>query len=273
MKIMSNIHPTAIISPGAVIGEGCSVGPYAVIGAKVILGRNNLVHAHVVLEGNTKIGDNNQIFQFASIGAAPQDLKYKGEDSILEIGDQNIIREYVTLQPGTAPGGMITRIGSRNLFMANSHVGHDSIIGDGNIFANSVGLSGHVTVGNYVNVGGLSGIHQFVRLGDLAFVGGGSMIIKDVPPFCIVQGDRAGLVGLNKVGLERKGINAEQQQRLQKLYRQLFLSPGTITEKLEKSQEAVKGFAPGEQLLKFITESKRGVTFPRRKTGIDSDGD
>ena len=143
--MQSLIHPTAIIEPGAIIGEGTTIGAYSIIGARVVLGKKNKIASHVVIEGHTKLGDENQIFQFASIGSVPQDLKYAGEDSVLEIGSRNIIREYVTLQPGTKGGGMLTKIGDRNLFMANTHVGHDSKIGDQNVFANSAGVSGHVT--------------------------------------------------------------------------------------------------------------------------------
>jgi UDP-N-acetylglucosamine acyltransferase len=159
---MTDIHSTAVVAPEAEIGDGCSVGPYSVIGPKVKLGNGCRVGSHVVIEGNTTIGDENQIFQFASVGAAPQDLKYHGEDSTLQIGSRNIIREYVTLQPGTEGGGMQTTIGDQNLFMACCHVGHDCRVGHRNVFANSAALAGHVTIGNGVIVGGLSGVHQFV---------------------------------------------------------------------------------------------------------------
>ncbi|MCL4139356.1 UNVERIFIED_CONTAM: hypothetical protein GTU68_039304, partial [Idotea baltica] len=202
-----SIHSTAIIHEGASLGEGTEVGPYSVIGSKVKLGKNNIIKSHVVIEGNTEIGDENTFFQFASVGAAPQDLKFHGEDSKLIIGNKNTIREYVTLQPGTEGGGMLTSIGDQNLFMASSHVGHDCKVGNANVIANSVALAGHVTIHDFVIMGGLSAVHQFVRIGDSSMISGGSMVIKDIPPFSIAQGDRASLVGINKIGLERRGFS------------------------------------------------------------------
>ncbi|MCB0340336.1 MAG: acyl-ACP--UDP-N-acetylglucosamine O-acyltransferase, partial [Bdellovibrionales bacterium] len=161
-NIMAEVHPSAIIASGAVLGEGTSVGPYSIIGPNVVIGQNCQIGPHVVIEGFTTLGNDNRVFQFASVGSAPQDLKYKGEQSRLEIGSRNIIREYVTLQPGTAGGGMLSKIGDENLFMVSSHVGHDCRVGDKNVFANGVALAGHVQVGNGVILGGLSAIHQFV---------------------------------------------------------------------------------------------------------------
>lgn len=260
----SLIHPTAIISPGAGIGEGTSVGPYSVIGPNVILGKNNRVGPHVVIEGHTTIGDDNFIFQFASVGAAPQDLKYRGEASLLEIGSGNRIREFVTMQPGTEGGGMLTRVGDKNLFMANCHVGHDALIGDSNVFANSAALAGHVIVGNGVTVGGLSGIHQFVRIGDLAILGAGSMVSKDIPPFCIAQGDRAGLVGINRVALERRGYKTDEILRLRKIYREIFAAGGKISDKVTALKEANGDFALGASFLDFFLSSERGCAGPRK---------
>lgn len=261
------IHPTAIVADGAVVGAETSVGPYSLIGAQVVLGRKNRVAGHVVLEGHTRIGDENQIFQFASIGAVPQDLKYKGEDSLLEIGSRNSIREYVTLQPGTAGGGMVTRIGSGNLFMACAHVGHDSIIGDGNVFANNVALGGHVTVGDQAVVGAFCGIHQFVRIGNLVMLGAGSMVHKDVPPFCIAQGDRAGLVGINRVGLQRRGYSAEAVRSVHRLFRELFYSAGLFRERLAKARGEFEDDQPAKVFFDFIAGSQRGVLGLRRKAG------
>lgn len=269
--MMDQIHPTAVICPGAVIGEGTTVGPYSVIGPKVVIGRGNRIASHVVIEGNTHIGDENVIFQFASVGAAPQDLKYSGEDSVLEIGNKNIIREYVTLQPGTKGGGMITKIGSGNLFMANCHVGHDGIVGDGNIFANSAALAGHVTVGSFVTVGGLAAVHQFVRLGDYSLIGGGAMANKDVPPYCIVQGDHAGLVGINVIGLERRGFSGEEIQEIRKLYRDLFVSDSgaaTLSAKVKAAKDSGEYSPKAVYFLEFIEGSKRGIAFPRKKSEL-----
>jgi UDP-N-acetylglucosamine acyltransferase len=259
-----SIHPTAIITEGAKIGTGTTVGAYSIIGPKVVLGKDNKIGPHVVLEGNTKFGDENTIFQFASVGAAPQDLKFRGEDSVLEIGSRNIIREFVTLQPGTKGGGMITKIGHSNLFMANCHVGHDAIIGDSNIFANSAAIAGHVTVGNGVTLGGLTGVHQFVKLGDYSLLGAGSMITKDIPPFCIAQGDRAHLFGINKVGLERKGYSDEDISKLRTIYKEIFLDKGAISKKSEEAKAKFSGFELGLKLIDFIFNSERGVTLPKK---------
>ncbi len=269
---MSLIHPSAIIDAGASIGEGTSIGPYSVIGQGVRLGRNNRIGPHVVLEGHTTIGDGNTIFQFASVGAVPQDLKYKGEPSTLEIGNDNIIREYVTLQPGTEGGGMRTCIGNKNLFMACAHVGHDAQVGSYNVFANSAALAGHVIVGSYCTIGGLAAVHQFVRLGDYCLLGGGSMVSKDVPPFCLAQGDRAHLVGLNTVGLERHSISVESIASLKQLYRQLFMGSGLAglqfedrVSRLQSEYQNQQGQAAelGRALLEFAATSERGLTLPR----------
>ncbi len=258
------VHPTAVVAPGATLGSGCSVGPYSVIGPSVRIGAGTRVGSHVVIEGHTSIGEGNTIYQFASIGSEPQDLKFKGEASTLTIGDKNIIREYVTLQPGTEGGGMKTVIGNGNLFMANTHVGHDSIIGDSNVFANSSALSGHVIIGNKVTVGGLSGIHQFVRVGDLAILGGGSMVTKDIPPFTMAQGDRAELIGLNLVGLERRGYTSEQIALLKGLYRDTLRAKGLLKDKIAQAREMLKDFDAGNFFLDFIASSERGVALPRR---------
>jgi len=222
--VASAIHPTAIIAEGAVIGEGTTIGAYSIVGPHVVLGKNNLIGPHVVVEGRTFLGDGNQIYQYATVRANPQDLKFHGEPSELRIGNSNIIRECVTLQPGTEGGGMLTKIGDGNLFMANSHVGHDSFVGDRCIFANGCALAGHVTVGSRVVVGGLSGIHQFVRLGDMSMIGAGAMVAQDIPPYCMAQGDRAKLIGLNKIGMERGGVSKEEILSFRKIYRALLLS-------------------------------------------------
>ena len=204
------IHPTAIIDPAAEIGPEVEIGPYSVIGPHVQLGSQCRIGPHVVIEGHTTLGEQCQISQFASLGAPPQDLKYKGEPSTLVIGRRNVIREYVTLQPGTASGHMTTTIGDENLFMASSHVAHDGIVGNRNVFANSVALGGHVTIGNSVILGGLVGIHQFVRIGDFAFISGGTLVGEDVPPYCFGQfgqTPRGALRGVNTIGLKRAGFS------------------------------------------------------------------
>lgn len=266
------IHSTAIVHANAKIGQGTSVGPYSVIGEHVSIGCGNRIGSHVVIEGYTNLGDENQVYQFASVGSAPQDLKYKGEASRLEIGNKNIIREYVTLQPGTANAGMLTRIGDGNLFMACSHVGHDAQIGNGNVFANSAALAGHVEVGNRVTVGGMVGVHQFVRIGDLSLLGAGAMVAKDIPPFCMAQGDRAKLIGINRVGLERAGFQSDEIVKLRAIYRELFNGSGHFRARLEQLLEREKECSAAVKFLQFILDSKRGVSLPRSKTG-ESDQD
>jgi UDP-N-acetylglucosamine acyltransferase len=263
---MGQIHSTAVIHDGAVIGEGTSIGAFSVIGPHVRLGKSNRIATHVVLDGHTSLGDNNQIYQFASVGAAPQDLKFRGEASTLEIGNGNIIREFTTLQPGTAGGGMRTSIGDKNLFMANSHVGHDCHLGSANVIANSVALAGHVTVGSFVTLGGISAVHQFVRLGDYCFLGGGSMVAHDVPPYCIVEGNRAALAGLNVIGLERRGFSPGDIENLRSLYKRLFHDAGVFKARLDALRPELAAFPAGAVLLNFIETSERGLCMPRRKS-------
>lgn len=259
------IHPTAIVDPAATIGAGSTVGPYSVIGPKVVMGRENVIGPHVVIEGITKMGDGNRIFQFASVGAQPQDLKYRGEPSELVIGDRNIIRECATLQPGTTGGGMLTKIGDSNLFMANTHVGHDTFVGSRCVFANSCALAGHVIIGDGVIVGGLSGIHQFVKIGDVAMVGAGAMVSQDIPPYCMAQGDRAKIHGLNRVGLERNGGSREDLSVLRKIYRTVFTptSPDVVGRSFKERVAVARGLVGvnerGLQFVAFLERSERGV--------------
>ncbi|MCI0671785.1 MAG: acyl-ACP--UDP-N-acetylglucosamine O-acyltransferase [Myxococcaceae bacterium] len=257
---MSRIHPTAIIAPGADLHPTVEVGPYSVIGARVRIGEGTVVGPHVVIEGRTTIGAGNRIFQFASVGAAPQDLKYAGEDTELVIGDGNQVREFSTLHLGTAGGGGVTRVGNRNLFMAYSHVAHDCVVGNGCVMANSAALAGHVEVGNHVILGGLSAIHQFTRIGDHAFISGGSMVTMDVPPYCTAQGDRAELAGLNTVGLSRHGYSEEQIGRIKDAYRTLFRSKLGLNEAVAKVRAEHGGHREIDALLEFIQSSKRGIT-------------
>jgi len=263
------VHPTAIVAPGAVIGAGTTVGPYAVIGPHVVLGRANRIGPHVVLDGHTTFGDENTVFQFASIGSAPQDLKFRGEPSTLVLGDRNIIREYVTIQPGTKGGGMQTVVGSSNLFMANSHIGHDCRVGDGNVVANSVAVAGHVTIGSHVILGGLVAVHQFVRIGDLALLSGGSMVTQDIPPFCLAQGDRARLVGINVVGLERRGVSPADVRGIRAVYRTVFLGKGVFRDRITAARAALDGAGPASRMLDFLEASERGVAAARRGASED----
>jgi len=254
------IHPTAIIAPGAELDSSVEVGPYAVIGPEVRIGPSTTVGPHAVIQGRTTLGASNRVFQFASVGAIPQDLKYAGEATALEIGDGNQIREFTTLHIGTAGGGGVTRIGHRNLFMAYSHVAHDGRVGDGCVFANGATLAGHVEIGDHAILGGLSAVHQFTRVGSHAFIAGGSMVVMDVPPFCIVQGDRAELAGLNTVGLQRHGFGEEAQARLKDAYRILFRSKLPLEEAVGRVRIEYGGHAEVDALLDFVTTSTRGLT-------------
>jgi UDP-N-acetylglucosamine acyltransferase len=256
---MSKIHPTAIVHPEAKLHETVEVGPYAVIGPKVRLGAGTRVGPHAVIEGDTTLGERNRVFQFASVGAIPQDLKYAGEDTKLVIGDDNQIREFATLHIGTTGGGGVTRIGNKNLFMAYSHVAHDCTIENGCVLANCSTLAGHVLLGNYVVLGGLSAIHQFTRIGDYAFIAGGAMVAMDVPPYCTAQGDRAELLGLNTVGLSRHGFTEEQIYRIKDAYKILFRSKLGLNEAMAKLQAEHSGHTEIEFLLDFVENSKRGL--------------
>ena len=244
------IHATAIVDPGAQLHPSVEVGPYAVIGRQVKIGEGTTVGPHAVIVGDTTIGRRNRIFQFASVGAEPQDLKYSGEDTALVIGDDNLIREFTTLHKGTLGGGGVTRVGNKNLFMAYSHVAHDCAVGNGCVLANSVALAGHVEVGDFVVVGGLVGVHQFTRLGKHAFIAAGAVVVMDVAPYCVAQGDRAELAGLNKVGLQRHGYSEDQIRRIKDVYQLLFHS------KLKEY-----GTHPEiAHFLEFVGGSKRGLT-------------
>ncbi|NLF24353.1 MAG: acyl-ACP--UDP-N-acetylglucosamine O-acyltransferase [Deltaproteobacteria bacterium] len=267
----AQIHPTAIVAEGASIGAETSVGAYSIIDAEVVIGCRNRIGPHVVITGRTQIGDENEIFQFASVGAVPQDLKYHGEPSRLEIGNRNKIREYVTLQPGTEGGGMLTSIGNNNLFMACTHVGHDGKVGNYNVFANGAGLSGHVEVGNHVVVGGMAGIHQFVRLGDYGMLAAGAMVGKDVPPYCIAQGDHAELVGLNQIGLQRAGWSSEDLGLMRKLFRQVLCGEGLFKQRVMAARAQYQGHAAAEFFLDFLLSSERGIMPARRRSGEESE--
>jgi UDP-N-acetylglucosamine acyltransferase len=257
---MAQVHPTAVVHPGARLHETVEVGPYSIIGEKVTIGAGTRVAPHVVIEGRTTIGERNRIFQFASVGGAPQDLKYAGEDTQLIIGDGNTLRESVTLNIGTVGGGGVTRVGNNNLFMAYSHVAHDCVVGNGCIIANSVALAGHVQLEDSVILGGLSAVHQFTRLGKHAFIAGGSMVVMDVPPYCTAQGDRAELAGLNVVGLQRHGFTEEHIGRIKEAYKILFRSKLQLAEAMDRLKAEMGGQPEIDYLVDFVSQSKRGLT-------------
>lgn len=253
------IHATAIVHPDAKIAPGVEIGPYAVIGEHVSLGEGTTVGPHAVIEGWTEIGRDNRIFQFASVGAAPQDLKYHGEKSYLRIGDRNMVREFVTLHRGTESGGGETIIGNDNLFMAYSHVAHDCIVGNRVILANGATLAGHVQVDDFAILGGLSAVHQFTRVGAHVMVSGGSMVAQDIPPYTIAQGDRAKTVGLNLVGLKRRGFSEESLRAIKKAYKIIFRSGLRQEEALQKIAEELSSGPELDLFVDFIKNSQRGV--------------
>jgi UDP-N-acetylglucosamine acyltransferase len=257
-----SIHPTAIVAAGAIIPASCIVGPFCTIGPNVTLGEGCELVSHVVLDGHLTMGRNNRIFSFACIGIAPQDLKYAGEPTRVDIGDSNTIREYVTISRGTAGGGGTTRIASDCLIMAYTHIGHDSSIGNGCILANSATLAGHVTVEDYASVGALCPVHQFCRIGRYAYIGGGTTITQDVLPYSLTSIERNNhAYGLNKVGLERKGFTPEQLKELRAAYRTLIASKLNTSDALTAIRETIAGGA-GEHvayLADFIANSERGI--------------
>jgi UDP-N-acetylglucosamine acyltransferase len=258
---MSLIHSSAVIEDTAILGNNVSVGPFVYIGSEVSIGDDTSIASHTVIEGKTSIGKNNRIFSHAAIGTIPQDLKFDGEDVELIIGDNNTIREFTLLNPGTKGGGSVTKIGNGNLLMAYVHLGHDVIIGDSCILANGATLAGHVELGNHVVIGGLTPVHQFVHVGDYAMVGGASALAQDIPPFCMAEGNRATLRGLNLTGLRRK-LEREEINALKSAYRELFEQGKPIQEVAQtlfetSTSENVK------TLCKFIKTSKRGIPFTR----------
>ncbi len=254
---MNKIHPSAIIDPKASVGNDVVIGPYCVVGAAVTLGNNVELKSHVVVEGRTTIGSNSRVFPFASIGHAPQDLKYHGEDSELIIGNNNTIREHVTMNPGTESGGMKTIVGDNCLFMMSTHVAHDCILGNNVIMANNATLGGHVQVGNNVLIGGLAAVHQFVRIGDFAVIGGMSGVESDVIPYGRVKGERAHLAGLNLVGLERGGFDKDTIKSLQKAMKQLFDGEGTMDERIDKMAAVYSGDKAIMQMIEFARTKER----------------
>jgi UDP-N-acetylglucosamine acyltransferase len=267
-KMAVHIHPTAIVDPSAQLGKDVSIGPYCVIGPHVRLGDGVRLLSHVVVDGRTTIGVNTVVYPFASLGHRPQDLKFKGEPSTLEIGSNNQIREHVTMNPGTEGGGMVTKVGDNCLFMMASHVAHDCKIGNNVILANNATLAGHVTIGDFVIVGGLSAVHQFVRIGPYSIIGGMSGVESDVIPFGLVKGERAHLAGLNMVGLERRGFNRDDVRALRSAYRMLFAPEGTLAERVEETASQYKDQPQVARIVEFIrAESSRPLCQPK----IDED--
>jgi UDP-N-acetylglucosamine acyltransferase len=262
-----SIHPMSLVDPKAQLAPGVKIGPFCQVGPDVVLGEGVELVSHAVVAGRTTIGPRTRIFPFASIGHPPQDVKYRGEPSTLTIGEDCQIREGVTMNPGTEGGGMITSVGDRCFFLANSHVGHDSRLGNNIIFSNNVMCAGHVTIGNFVIVGGGAGLQQFIRIGDHAFIGGGAGVLSDVIPFGTIRDNPAHLVGLNLIGLKRRGFTREQIHELRRAYRLLFAAEGTLTERVEDVAAEFSEDPLVHEILNFIREGgDKALCTPRDAT-------
>jgi UDP-N-acetylglucosamine acyltransferase len=254
-----NIHPTAIISPDATLADGVEIGPYSIIGPDVHIGKNTLIGPHVVIETHTDIGENNRISPFASIGGAPQDLKFRGEVTRLVIGSHNTIREYVTINRATVHDIGVTIIGNHNLIMTYCHVAHNCKLGNHIVMANAANLAGHIQVEDHAIIGGLTGIHQFTRIGAHCIIGGASAVTKDIPPFVMASGNFAKLFGLNMIGLKRRGFTDETIAALKEAYRIVFRSSLLLTTAMQKVEQDVEDLPEVRQFLDFIRKSERGI--------------
>lgn len=262
--MQTNIHPSAIVHPGAYLGTGVAVGPFAIIEDCVHIGDETIIDAGAQIKHFTTLGAKNHVHSMACVGGEPQDLKFGGEESTLVIGDRNRIREFSTIHRGTEGGGGVTRVGSDNLMMAYSHIAHDCMVGDNNVLANAATLAGHVTVGNEVVVGGLSAVHQFVNIGDFAFIGGKTGVAQDVPPFMLAVGERATLRGLNLIGLRRHGFSSEEISALKSAYKLIWRSNQERNEVMQQVETELGNFQQVMKLLDFIRSSKRGTITPER---------
>ena len=259
VPMRTEIHPTAIVHPKARIGSNVKIGPFAVIGEHVEIGDGCIIGPHVVIEGRTTIGRNNRIYAGACLGIEPQHLNYRGEDTTLIIGDNNIIREYATLCRGTVAGGGETRIGNDNMIMTNVHIGHDVHIGNGVILTHATGLAGHVVIEDRATIGGLVGIHQFTRVGTMAMVGAHSYVNKDVPPYLLVTGNPAHVYGVNITGLRRNNISPEVRREIQRAYKILYRAGYNVSQALEQMERELTGIQEIEHLLRFVRQAERGI--------------
>ena len=256
---MVEIHPTAIVSPGAELASGVKVGPYSIIGDHVAIGSDTIIGSHVVIEGHTQIGERNRISPFSCIGTPPQDISYSGEDTRVKIGNDNVIREYVTINRASTKENWETIVGSHNFIMAYSHIAHDCILGDNIIMANLATFGGHTHVGDYANFGGLAAVHQFVRIGVHTFIAGGAEVSQDIPPFMMAAGSRAKLYGISQKGLRRHGFSRETIDGLKKAYRIIWRENSILNEGVRQVREEVESFPELEALLSFLENSKRGI--------------
>ncbi len=255
----TRVHPTAIVHRKAELGQRVQVGAYSIVGPRVVCADDVQIGSYVYLSGRTFVGRGTSIWHYGSIGSMPQDLKYRGEDTRLVIGERNAIREYVNISIGTEGGGGITRIGDGNLLMVHVHVAHDCIIGDNCIFANSVNLAGHVEIDDHVVLGGMGAVHQFCRLGSHSMMTGGSMTGKDVPPFCRVHGRPAHILGLNTIGLKRAGMSAEELAAIKKMYRLIYRQQLTLGDALQAIHQQVPDLPPRQLFVDFVSRSQRGI--------------
>ena len=253
------IHPTAVVSPHAELGPGIRIGPYSVIGDHVAIGKDTIIGPHVAIEGHTQIGERNRIYPFVSIGSPPQDIGYRGEDTRLLIGNDNIIREYATINRATTKEAWETVVGNENYIMAYAHIAHDCILGNKIIMSNVATLGGHIAVGDHAILGGMVAVHQFVRIGAYAFIGGKAGVDRDVPPFMITAGSRAKLYGVNGRGLRRLGFQQETIEGLKKAYRIIWRDTKKLEEAIHQVRKEIKPFPELEVLLGFLKESKRGI--------------
>ncbi|HEI8868373.1 TPA: acyl-ACP--UDP-N-acetylglucosamine O-acyltransferase [Serratia odorifera] len=253
------IHPSAIVEEGAVIGAGVHIGPFSYVGSQVEIGEGTVLKSHVVVNGITKIGRDNQIYQFASIGEVNQDLKYAGEPTRVEVGDRNRIRESVTIHRGTAQGNGVTKVGNDNLLMVNVHVAHDCVVGNSCILANNATLAGHVEIDDHAIIGGMTAIHQFCIIGAHVMVGGCSGVAQDVPPFVIAQGNHATPFGVNAVGLKRRGFDKDEMQAIRNAYKILYRSEKTLDEAKTEIEALAQQQPVVQQYLDFFSRSTRGI--------------
>src|SRR5215510_11258838 len=256
----ANIHPTAVVSSHAQVGQDCHIGPYSVVGPEVTLGNGVRLDSHCVIDGRTSIGDATHVFPFVSIGLAPQDLKYAGEPSETRIGSRNQIREFVTIHRGTTGGGMLTQVGDDCLIMAQAHIAHDCTLGNGVIMANAATLAGHVTIEDRANVGAYSGVHQFCRVGREAYIGGYSVVVKDALPFALTVGNHAKCYGLNVTGMKRRRYSRETIDALHHAFHLLLSSKLNTSQAVERIAQEITNSPEVSDLLRFIEASQRGVT-------------
>ena len=259
------VHPTALVADGAEIGEDVHIGPYCIVGPQVRIGDGCRLHGHVVVDGDTILGEECEVFPFAVLGTKPQDKKLTGGQAPgrLRIGSHNRIREHVTVHGGTSFGTGVTIVGDHNMLLAGCHIGHDTVVGNHVVFTNGAMAAGHTTIQDRAILGAMAGIHQFARVGRMAMVGAGAMLSRDAPPFALVQGDRARLVGVNVIGLKRSNVPAEQVATVKRCFRALFWRSGLLEERLRHAREIAPDDALVQEIVGFVADTRRGVVVPR----------